>query len=689
MEYNHKVKSIEFYGYEDVYNINVAGIHNFAVGAGIIIKNSYHKDPTFIAYLLDKFTDMHRDQALDIWKLNREDLVNEEFDKEQNGKAKKVRFYAKNLWTFAQFYGDWYDSCARNLWETCIEKEKLVLPSGITLLEHCNANGLYCVEDLIEHCKGVEYRLWNEKFPVYTKWKKNISDFYKKNGFIETYFGFRFIGYMDRKQCTNYPIQGCLQGHSKVLTKKGWKRIDNLVGKKVEVWTGFAWKNATGINRGKCTTASVILESGLKLDCDTRHEFKNQNNEWVKFKDLKINDYVALPKVMSRDEYKYKIDWPFILGFSLGDGWFGSKKLTKNNTRYVMEITGGKNKKQILEDILLFMGKYVQKGFPQPRIKQTGENKWTLHLEGKKMAELFEERGYTCDMNAHTKHIPDFIWEGSKKQQRSFMEGLWLSDGSRKRKSLHMCNEALLKEVQVLLFGLGYDSFIKKTGNGWKLTPQCILSEGHTSRMYPRDTLNNLLNGRTVPFDIDDTTTTTDRRNLAHNKDCNQKMSERIINRVCSEFVELYRYDRVVDIIIDDSEEETFTMSVDDDLHQFVADGIICKNTSFHLLVYTLMEVEKFIKKYDLKTKIIGQIHDSIISDVPVDEIDFYHRGVSAIVSSLNKKFKWLTVEMEAECSISKPRGQGGNFSDLYDIKPKFLNGEVEFDIEKIYGKEA
>ena len=53
-KYNHKIVSIEFYGYEDVYNITVENHHNFAIGAGIIVKNSgqevrtsacYHKDP--------------------------------------------------------------------------------------------------------------------------------------------------------------------------------------------------------------------------------------------------------------------------------------------------------------------------------------------------------------------------------------------------------------------------------------------------------------------------------------------------------------------------------------------------------------------------------------------------------------------------------------------------------------------
>lgn len=38
--YNHKIKSIEFYGYDDVYNMEVEDLHNYALDAGVVVKNS-------------------------------------------------------------------------------------------------------------------------------------------------------------------------------------------------------------------------------------------------------------------------------------------------------------------------------------------------------------------------------------------------------------------------------------------------------------------------------------------------------------------------------------------------------------------------------------------------------------------------------------------------------------------------
>lgn len=177
-------------------------------GAEVITSVCYHKDPTFLAYLRDKSTDMHRDQAIDLWKLPDGILSNPEYTREQAALAKKIRFFAKNNWTFAQFYGDWYDSCAKNLWESCIVQGKLKLPTGQLLYDHCASVGMYSLDDFVAHCRGVEDRLWNERFPVYTKWKKSIYNFYLKYGYIETFFGFRFIGLMNEKQCSNYPIQG-------------------------------------------------------------------------------------------------------------------------------------------------------------------------------------------------------------------------------------------------------------------------------------------------------------------------------------------------------------------------------------------------------------------------------------------------------------------------------------------------
>jgi len=185
-------------------------------GAEVSVSLCYHHDPQFKHDIT--VGDMHRDLAIELFMLTFDlmDKNNSKYNKDQISCIKKIRFFAKNGWTFAQFYGDWFGSCAPNLWESVVESG-LKLPNGITVKEHLEEKGIYELGEMIdgrptegsflEHCKEVEERMWNERFPMYTQWKKDIVEFYQKHGFIENYFGFRFQGYMDSKQCTNFPIQ--------------------------------------------------------------------------------------------------------------------------------------------------------------------------------------------------------------------------------------------------------------------------------------------------------------------------------------------------------------------------------------------------------------------------------------------------------------------------------------------------
>ncbi len=209
-------------------------------GAEVITSVTYHKDKNFYNYLMDKSTDMHRDQATDLFMLKPDDLHFDNMTKKEKKRAKDIRFYAKNMWTFAQFYGDWFASCAPLLWEAVVDAG-LKLPSGVTVKKHLESKGIYELGEMeqggptegsfLHHCSHVEDKLWNERFPEYTQWKKDIVSFYQENGYIENHFGFRFVGYMGKNQCTNFPIQSAsfhllvytLIEVAKILKKKKMK----------------------------------------------------------------------------------------------------------------------------------------------------------------------------------------------------------------------------------------------------------------------------------------------------------------------------------------------------------------------------------------------------------------------------------------------------------------------------------
>jgi len=251
----------------------------------------YHKDKKMIDYVkYPEKNNMHTDMAIQIFMLDG-------FKKE--GSEKVLRGGAKNGFVFPQFYGDYYANNAVSLatWGNLPtygkfnEKQGLMLMTGKTLGQHLIDKGIKDFDDFLEHLKHIEDDFWNNRFKGYNAWKKrNVQEYYQ-NGFLETLTGFVCSGLLSRNDINNYPIQGCLQKGSKIQTKNGWINIENLLGKEIKVWTGFNWTNATAINMGKSQLVTVELESGLILNCDTRHKFKNEKNEWVDFKDVKKGCY--------------------------------------------------------------------------------------------------------------------------------------------------------------------------------------------------------------------------------------------------------------------------------------------------------------------------------------------------------------------------------------------------------------
>lgn len=230
--------------------------------SGIEVSTSaiYHQDPTFINYLKDEHSDMHRDNTGDLFLLTEEEIT------------KMLRFYGKNGWTFPEFYGDYFGSCAINLWKNCcdlqiygsklsirdhlrsktfirrFEESKLVkvfMKEGIKKVREKDVHlvheavntiqkiGVTNLETFKQYCRMVEYYMWYVRFPVYTEWKEKCQKDYQKKGYVETFFGFIFGGYLDKKQVTNYPIQ------STAFHLLLWSMIQLSNIRKKERWKSF------------------------------------------------------------------------------------------------------------------------------------------------------------------------------------------------------------------------------------------------------------------------------------------------------------------------------------------------------------------------------------------------------------------------------------------------------------------
>ena len=631
--------------------------------SGIEVMGSswHHQDPNMLAYIADPSSDMHGDTAMEIYKMDSLDKGTCEKD---------IRKVSKNSFVFPEFYGDYWRSCAAQLWND-IYKYNLKLKDGTPLKTHLKKHGIKNYKQFEIHIKNMEDHFWNNRFPVYNQWRKDRVDSYNKLGYGDSLFGFRFQGVLQKNKIFNYPIQ-CLQGHVKVLTDKGHIPIKDLVHKACKIWTGFKWADAIGMEKGVEKKAQIELSSGLVVDCDIEHYLKNENHEWVHFNDMYKGMKVALPITGSSIKPSTKITWDFVLGFIIGDG-----SLTVQKNRKYVAIVVGETKKRDLYRIKNFLSSCGYKGYKNLRIttiKTDGyADRYKLQIEDKKFTKDLESFDLVFGTTAHNKKLPSYIWTASKQQQIDFMEGLWRSDGSRvkwQEKNLHMCNKGLLQDIQNLISPLGFDTSLKTTKQGWLLRVCERKTNSKPARKVPKKVIDKVVKPSSIKTNLTDLSTITDRRAMSKETDISQYVAERIIHRYAPSGSEIYRYDTIENITIYDEKDKMYTMAVKDDLHQFVADGVIHHNCdSFHCLLWSLTRMNNILKKGKWKSKIIGQIHDSIVAEVHTKELnDYLALADNVMCHEIRKANKFIITHLEIEADVT-PKGGSWNDKKAYEIK--------------------
>jgi len=181
-------------------------------GIEVCIAACYHQDPTMLEYLEDKTKDMHRDMAMECFRLPLDEMV------PSDKRAKQIRYCGKNMFVFPQFYGDWYIDCAKSLWDA-IDQLDLQLRDGTSLKEHLRSKGIRERGDcdprekprkgtMERHIQQVEKEFWTKRFPIYDRWKKKWVREYNDRGWMKTLTGFICQGWMKRNEIINYPVQG-------------------------------------------------------------------------------------------------------------------------------------------------------------------------------------------------------------------------------------------------------------------------------------------------------------------------------------------------------------------------------------------------------------------------------------------------------------------------------------------------
>lgn len=282
----------------------------------------------------------------------------------------------------------------------------------------------------------------------------------------------------------NAIIQGCLQDSARIHTDRGYIKISDIPeNRATQVWTGSAWAPFTLLDMGPCQTAEIELDDGVILPCDTRHNLlrlKGDNYSWASYESLSVGDTIACPLVQATNFYPLALssvdsrkratihckmpltptaeaDFWYWLGYYYGDGWVGRE-------REIIYSFG--------EDELPTAGRcaeYWASWGVHPHLRTMQRNgrtkdRYGLNIHSIELLSWLQTLGVE-PADAHTKRLPRRVFQESLSHRKAFMAGLFDADGynisTRKcPPNLHLCQRPLLQDVKLLLRDMGIESRI-------------------------------------------------------------------------------------------------------------------------------------------------------------------------------------------------------------------------------------
>ncbi len=108
----------------------------------------------------------------------------------------------------------------------------------------------------------------------------------------------------------------------------------------------------------------------------------------------------------------------------------------------------------------------------------------------------------------------------------------------------------------------------------------------------------------------------------------------------------------------------------------FVVNGVYRRNevinspvqgSAFHCLLWSVIKIQQWIKETRSKVKLIGQIHDSVVADVPEDEFDTFIKAAKHIMTvDIREEWPWIIVPLDVEIEIAR---DGQSWADKEEFK--------------------
>jgi intein/homing endonuclease len=468
LQLNHKIVSIEPHGVIPVYDLTVPGYKNFATDTIFS-----HNTPE-IAAALDIFADEattsnESGKILSIYsestriKNELTELFENNLDINTNLTA-----WARNLCK----YGDNF------VYNKIVPKKGIIGCIQLPNIEITRTEpGFTPVRNLDQY---------QEEIAIQFHWKdKNITF----NSFEVSHF--RLLG-DDRK----LPYGTCLKYDTRVDVEHGVKEIKDInIGDKV-------WSFDIKTQKRVLSSVLDVINSGTKTNysINTKHNFIEASEEhkimifdggdfiYKNVLDIKIGDLLVINKnVINPETNTVKIfkeepsnnkngwfnsinllpnvvDYKFarLFGFLLGDGWIGNNRVNFALGEY----------DDLNDTYIGYLNELTSK--PVKILKDKYGRETQAFVDSKMLTYVLENMGFVG--KSYEKRIPNWVYELPIPLQKAFIEGLIDADGwatsDQWTTAMHieLANEELIKDLKILLQRIGYKtgSIRKRKDNGVK-----------------------------------------------------------------------------------------------------------------------------------------------------------------------------------------------------------------------------
>lgn len=91
------------------------------------------------------------------------------------------------------------------------------------------------------------------------------------------------------------------------------------------------------------------------------------------------------------------------------------------------------------------------------------------------------------------------------------------------------------------------------------------------------------------------------------------------------------------------------------------------QGSSFHWLLWCLIRIQKLLRKYRMKSVVVGQIHDSIVGDIHKKELKTYLEIVKQVIyEELPRHWSWIIVPLIVEAELAP---LGGSWYEKKEIE--------------------